>query len=174
MLIYWSMTFSLISPSVFQDVESLAWVVSIWRRSCVQSRSSTAGACKEQSGRPSSWETSTSAWTTSETGESKKFQLAWRIRTAIWKQSSESFLQSVNFHYTAVVMLDAVTWFLCHSSLSHCGLTDGCCADLASGFASKESIISEVDLSGNDLRDKGVKKLCAGLKNPQCELEKLS
>ncbi|XP_051242064.1 NACHT, LRR and PYD domains-containing protein 12 [Dicentrarchus labrax] len=58
-------------------------------------------------------------------------------------------------------------------NLSHCGLTDACCVDFASGFTSKECIISEVDLSGNDLQDKGVEKLCMGLRSPQCGLEKL-
>ncbi|XP_044202479.1 NACHT, LRR and PYD domains-containing protein 3-like [Thunnus albacares] len=58
-------------------------------------------------------------------------------------------------------------------NLSHCSLTDECCAEIASGLASKESI-SELDLSGNALLDKGVKKLCVGLKSPQCKLDKLS
>uniref|UniRef100_A0A3P8SYX7 Uncharacterized protein n=1 Tax=Amphiprion percula TaxID=161767 RepID=A0A3P8SYX7_AMPPE len=44
-------------------------------------------------------------------------------------------------------------------NLSHCGLTDDCCSELASGFASIKSVISDLDLSSNDLRDKGMKKL---------------
>lgn len=58
-------------------------------------------------------------------------------------------------------------------NLSCCGLTDKCCEELASTFASEDSVITEVDLSSNDLHDKGVKKLCVGLRNPQCKLEKL-
>ncbi|KAF3851863.1 hypothetical protein F7725_005218, partial [Dissostichus mawsoni] len=57
---------------------------------------------------------------------------------------------------------------------AHCSLTDDCCAELASGLASKESILSELDLSGNDLQDKGVRKLCTGIRSPHCKLEKLS
>ncbi|KAA8594526.1 hypothetical protein FQN60_011661 [Etheostoma spectabile] len=57
-------------------------------------------------------------------------------------------------------------------NLSHCSLTDDCCAEL--GFASQGCVIRELDLSGNNLQDKGVKKLCVGLRSPQSKLEKLS
>uniref|UniRef100_A0A3Q3J1P6 NACHT LRR and PYD domain-containing protein n=1 Tax=Monopterus albus TaxID=43700 RepID=A0A3Q3J1P6_MONAL len=59
-------------------------------------------------------------------------------------------------------------------NLSHCSLTDDCCAQLASGISSKQGIIGELDLSGNDLQDKGVRKLCVGLRNPHCKLKLLS
>ncbi|XP_072240220.1 NACHT, LRR and PYD domains-containing protein 14-like [Leuresthes tenuis] len=58
-------------------------------------------------------------------------------------------------------------------NLSHCSLTDECCGELASGLGSQENI-HELDLSGNDLQDKGVKKLCMGLKAPWCTVRKLS
>ncbi|XP_041838720.1 NACHT, LRR and PYD domains-containing protein 12-like isoform X2 [Melanotaenia boesemani] len=54
-------------------------------------------------------------------------------------------------------------------NLSHCSLTDECCAELAAGLGCQENI-SELDLSGNYLQDKGVKKLCMGLKSPLCIL----
>lgn len=63
---------------------------------------------------------------------------------------------------------------LFHFSMSYCGLTDDCCAELASGLGSNDSIISELDLSGNVFRDKGVRKLCTALKSLDCNLEKLS
>ncbi|XP_029920345.1 NACHT, LRR and PYD domains-containing protein 14-like [Myripristis murdjan] len=59
-------------------------------------------------------------------------------------------------------------------NLSNCGLTERCCQGLASGFASEESVIAEVDLSDNDLKDKGMKRLCVGLQNPHCKMKKLA
>uniref|UniRef100_A0A3B4FDP7 NACHT domain-containing protein n=1 Tax=Pundamilia nyererei TaxID=303518 RepID=A0A3B4FDP7_9CICH len=53
--------------------------------------------------------------------------------------------------------------FLLPFSLTYCSLTDSCCAELASGLMSKENILSELDLSHNNLQDKGVKKLYIGL-----------
>lgn len=63
--------------------------------------------------------------------------------------------------------------FLFPFSLSRCGLTDNCCAELASLFVLRQSNIKELDLSDNNLQDKGAKKFCVGLKSPQCKLEKL-
>uniref|UniRef100_A0A3B4F9M5 NACHT domain-containing protein n=1 Tax=Pundamilia nyererei TaxID=303518 RepID=A0A3B4F9M5_9CICH len=51
-------------------------------------------------------------------------------------------------------------------NLTYCSLTDSCCAELASGLMSKENILSELDLSHNNLQDKGVKKLYIGLQSP--------
>lgn len=62
----------------------------------------------------------------------------------------------------------------CRCSLSHCCLSDECCDELASGLASSDSRISELDLSGNELQDRGVKKLCVGLKSRSCTLTSLA
>lgn len=59
-------------------------------------------------------------------------------------------------------------------NLSHCGLTDECCAELASGFGASESDIYELDLSHNNIKDKGVKRLCLGLCSFHSTLQKLS
>ena len=187
MLMYWSLNIPkpLINdissdfPSALQDVESAIRAAFIWQRSCVQSHSSIVGGCKKQTGRQWSWQTSILAWTGSQTRESKKLQLDWRIPSAIWKLSSESFSEHIS---SLQFLLGCVGRAVCYNtsfffffvSLSHCGLTDDCCAELASGCASQESIISALDLSCNNLQDKGVRKLCVGLKSPQCKLEKLS
>uniref|UniRef100_W5LNX4 NACHT LRR and PYD domain-containing protein n=1 Tax=Astyanax mexicanus TaxID=7994 RepID=W5LNX4_ASTMX len=47
------------------------------------------------------------------------------------------------------------------------------CADLASALSSNSSTLRELELTGNNLQDSGVKLLSAGLKNPYCKLEKL-
>lgn len=62
---------------------------------------------------------------------------------------------------------------LCTLRLSYCGLTDKCCKALASGLGSGHSKLIELDLCGNDLQDRGLRLLCAGLRLPSCKLEKL-
>ncbi|XP_067306035.1 NLR family CARD domain-containing protein 3-like [Pseudorasbora parva] len=54
-----------------------------------------------------------------------------------------------------------------------CGFTDVSCAALASALRSNPSHLKELDLSGNNLGDSGVKLISAVLDNPHCKLEKL-
>ncbi|XP_030622887.1 NLR family CARD domain-containing protein 3-like [Chanos chanos] len=58
-------------------------------------------------------------------------------------------------------------------SLSWCGLTEGCCEDLALVLRSPHSNLREMELRDNDLQNSGVMLLSAGLGSPQCKLEKL-
>uniref|UniRef100_A0A8C1MXR5 Uncharacterized protein n=1 Tax=Cyprinus carpio TaxID=7962 RepID=A0A8C1MXR5_CYPCA len=55
--------------------------------------------------------------------------------------------------------------------LNDCGVTDRGCAALASALRSNPSHLRELDLSGNKIRDLGVKSLCAVLEDPHCKLE---
>ncbi|XP_058607736.1 protein NLRC3-like isoform X2 [Onychostoma macrolepis] len=55
--------------------------------------------------------------------------------------------------------------------LAGCNLTDQCCENLSSALQSSNSVLKELDLTNNDLQDSGVKLLCDGLKNPNCQLE---
>uniref|UniRef100_A0A6Q2XZ81 B30.2/SPRY domain-containing protein n=1 Tax=Esox lucius TaxID=8010 RepID=A0A6Q2XZ81_ESOLU len=57
--------------------------------------------------------------------------------------------------------------------LSGCGITEEGCASLVSALKSNPSHLKELDLSNNDLKDTGVEKLSALLKDPQCRLETL-
>ncbi|XP_053534235.1 uncharacterized protein LOC108264148 isoform X13 [Ictalurus punctatus] len=57
--------------------------------------------------------------------------------------------------------------------LSECNLTERSCSALHTVLSSESSKLTEVDLSSNTLEDSGVKLLCAGLKSPNCKLEKL-
>uniref|UniRef100_A0A8C1LUI0 Uncharacterized protein n=1 Tax=Cyprinus carpio TaxID=7962 RepID=A0A8C1LUI0_CYPCA len=54
-----------------------------------------------------------------------------------------------------------------------CGVTDKGCSALTSVLRSNPSHLRELDLSLNNLGDSGVKRLCAGLEDPHCKLEKL-
>uniref|UniRef100_A0AAY5KLX9 B30.2/SPRY domain-containing protein n=1 Tax=Esox lucius TaxID=8010 RepID=A0AAY5KLX9_ESOLU len=53
------------------------------------------------------------------------------------------------------------------------GITEKGCASLVSALKSNPSHLKELDLSNNDLKDTGVEKLSALLKDPQCRLETL-
>ncbi|XP_034150821.1 NLR family CARD domain-containing protein 3-like [Esox lucius] len=59
------------------------------------------------------------------------------------------------------------------AQLSGCGITEEGCASLVSALKSNPSHLKELDVSNNDLKDTGVEKLSALLKDPQCRLETL-
>ncbi|XP_035889096.1 NACHT, LRR and PYD domains-containing protein 1-like [Phyllostomus discolor] len=56
--------------------------------------------------------------------------------------------------------------------LIRCGLTSGCCQDLASMLSDSPSL-TELDLRKNNLGDHGMKQLCKGLGQPTCQLRLL-
>ncbi|XP_026105561.1 ribonuclease inhibitor-like, partial [Carassius auratus] len=58
-------------------------------------------------------------------------------------------------------------------TLRFCYLTDEGCSALTSALKSNPSQLRELDLSGNQLGDCGLKNICDLLMNPQCNLEKL-
>ncbi|XP_036387162.1 NACHT, LRR and PYD domains-containing protein 12-like [Megalops cyprinoides] len=57
--------------------------------------------------------------------------------------------------------------------LDSCNLTETSCDTVASILQSVPSHLIELDLSYNKLGDSGVKRLCAGLKSPNCKLQRL-
>ncbi|CAB1328171.1 unnamed protein product [Coregonus sp. 'balchen'] len=57
--------------------------------------------------------------------------------------------------------------------LGQCGLTEGCCSYLASVLRASNSQLKQLELRDNNLQDSGVTLLCAGLKEPNCELQTL-
>ncbi len=59
-----------------------------------------------------------------------------------------------------------------HFRLRDCGLKEESCSALATVLRSNPSL-KELDMSNNNLKDPGVKKLQNGLENKSCILEKL-
>uniref|UniRef100_A0A8B9HMR9 NACHT, LRR and PYD domains-containing protein 3-like n=1 Tax=Astyanax mexicanus TaxID=7994 RepID=A0A8B9HMR9_ASTMX len=55
-------------------------------------------------------------------------------------------------------------------SLCCCSLTMECCETLASALSSASSVLKELDLSYNELKNRGVQLLSEGLKKPHCKL----
>uniref|UniRef100_A0A8C6TAV1 Uncharacterized protein n=1 Tax=Neogobius melanostomus TaxID=47308 RepID=A0A8C6TAV1_9GOBI len=58
-------------------------------------------------------------------------------------------------------------------SLSDCEQTETHCAVVSSALSSIPSVLKELDLSGNCIKDRGVKVLSEGLQSPVCVLEVL-
>ncbi|KAL1276265.1 hypothetical protein QQF64_035888, partial [Cirrhinus molitorella] len=58
--------------------------------------------------------------------------------------------------------------------LQYCNLTAQCCESLSSALQSSQSVLRELDLSNNDLRDSGVKLLSDGLKSCKLGIVRIS
>lgn len=56
--------------------------------------------------------------------------------------------------------------------LDDCSLLSNSCEDLASVLSSNQTL-TELKLNNNELGDCGLEKLCKGLMNPSCKLQKL-
>ncbi|XP_064176168.1 NLR family CARD domain-containing protein 3-like isoform X5 [Anguilla rostrata] len=59
------------------------------------------------------------------------------------------------------------------AKLNYCELTQKSCNIVASALQSSNSPLRDLDLSYNNLGDSGVKLLCAGLRSPNCKLQRL-
>ncbi len=58
-----------------------------------------------------------------------------------------------------------------HYSLVGCRLSDQHCESLSSALQSSNSLLTELILNNNDLKDSGVKRISVGLKSSDCQLK---
>lgn len=71
-------------------------------------------------------------------------------------------------------MLNGEFWILPFlNRLNGCCLSKASCNRMASVLQGSLSLLRELDMSDNDLKDEGVELICAGLRNPNCKLETL-
>ncbi|XP_038843296.1 uncharacterized protein LOC120042527 [Salvelinus namaycush] len=97
-------------------------------------------------------------------------------------QTPNSPLRELDLRYNDLgdrgvkLLCDGLTSPLCNIQtlvLGQCGLTEGCCSDLASVLSSPNSQLNQLELRNNDLQDSGVTLLSAGLEDPDCKLHTL-
>ncbi|XP_036790079.1 uncharacterized protein LOC110510685 [Oncorhynchus mykiss] len=97
-------------------------------------------------------------------------------------QTPNSPLRELDLSYNALgdrgveLLCVGLTSPLCNIKtlvLGQCGLTEGCCSDLASVLSSPNSQLKQLELRDNDLQDSGVTLLSAGLVDPDCKLHTL-
>uniref|UniRef100_A0A4W5R1S6 NACHT LRR and PYD domain-containing protein n=1 Tax=Hucho hucho TaxID=62062 RepID=A0A4W5R1S6_9TELE len=95
---------------------------------------------------------------------------------------SPTFLKQLDISRNHLGHSDVVVFFLflktiCFSletlRLSDCKMTKLCCPELVEALRSNLTNLKELDLSGNELGDSGVKTLCMGLTSTTCKLERL-
>ncbi|KAM4794941.1 ribonuclease inhibitor-like [Rhinophrynus dorsalis] len=90
----------------------------------------------------------------------------------------EALLRSchlITYGGSAQVLSSDYVWRLCSGPviwLEECGLTSDICKDLRSVIITNRSLI-RLDLRYNNLQDSGVKRLCDGLRHPDCTLQDL-
>ncbi|XP_017537261.1 NACHT, LRR and PYD domains-containing protein 12 isoform X1 [Pygocentrus nattereri] len=58
--------------------------------------------------------------------------------------------------------------------LFNCGVTEKCSTTLASALKDKHTVLRELDLRENNLRDTDIRQISALLENPNCKLEKIN
>uniref|UniRef100_A0A8C4XBS6 Uncharacterized protein n=1 Tax=Erpetoichthys calabaricus TaxID=27687 RepID=A0A8C4XBS6_ERPCA len=59
----------------------------------------------------------------------------------------------------------------CFCSLESSCVTSQCCKYLSSAVFAKHSVLTALQLRGNNLEDEGMRLLCEGLRNPNCKLQ---
>ncbi|KAM4709331.1 NACHT, LRR and PYD domains-containing protein 3-like [Discoglossus pictus] len=81
-------------------------------------------------------------------------------------------LANISFNIKSVEILSPGLMKCAEIRLDRCDLTSSCCEDLQDVITTNRSLIT-LGLSYNKLGDSGVKRLCHGLKHPDCALKEL-
>uniref|UniRef100_A0A672QY16 Uncharacterized protein n=1 Tax=Sinocyclocheilus grahami TaxID=75366 RepID=A0A672QY16_SINGR len=88
---------------------------------------------------------------------------------------SQNKIENTGVNHLCDVLKDSLNscFIFCSLSLRYCCMTNFGCSALTSALKSNPPHLRELDLSGNQLGDSGVKNLSDLLMNPQFKLEKL-
>ncbi|XP_078515235.1 NACHT, LRR and PYD domains-containing protein 12-like [Lissotriton helveticus] len=105
---------------------------------------------------------------------SKMISMEWRVLEYCLKYSEVKTisLNNIGMRPEDVRTLMQVLMKCSTLRLVKCSLTDSSCEDLASVLKTNPSL-KHLKLNGNKLGDSGAKKLCEGLKHPECKLQEL-
>lgn len=89
------------------------------------------------------------------------------------EQRKVCFLGDDSFHHFTAFGYKLTNPVYSLFRLGLCSLSEMSCSHLSAVLKSNTFHLKELDLSGNDLQDSGMKLLCLGLESPNCHLETL-
>ncbi|KTG01964.1 hypothetical protein cypCar_00045787 [Cyprinus carpio] len=93
----------------------------------------------------------------------------WNVGPLLFNGCAKLLVIGRNWNTVSYTPIQSIPNML--NGLCGCGLTAQSCESLSSALQSSNSVLRELDLSNNDLKDTGVKLLSDGLMSTNCQLE---